>query len=272
MLVSIRANSSLPVTIVSNNYPSKEWHLMPDTLVQIKDEDCFTDGRLDPAKAKLSLWKYSDYEETIYLDVDGCLLKELDFEFKYFTTHVNGYLSKDDEVSDINLWVKPDILYRKYGIPETNKLPGTNSSFMAWDKKGIDVFKRALRNYENPVPLDSLTYQWGKSKCQPDELYLNVALAQLGYQPEPLNVLFTRRRNAKGGYVGLTYIQQNFYVLCCWGGLEFNAFEISGSGNIRSGLYNLLMTKNFEKVIGVNTFYDHFYALITKKIYAKGIS
>lgn len=244
---------------------------MPDKLIAIKDEDCIVNGKLSPAMAKLSLWKYSEYDQTIYLDVDGLLMRELDFEFKYFTTHVNGYLTIDDEVSDINLWVKPKLAYEKYNIPKENRLPGTNSSFMAWDKDGIEVFKKALENLSNPVPISSLRYEWGKSNCQPDELYINIALAQLGFEPEQINPLFTRKRK-QGAYVGLTKILESFYVLCCWGGLEFNAFEISGTGNIKTGLYNNLSTGYFNKVHGENTFYDHFFSLINNKIYVKGIS
>lgn len=240
---------------------------MPDTLVQIKDEDCMTNGKLNPAKAKLSLFKYSEYDETIYLDVDGLLLKELDFAIKGFLIHVNGYLGIDDEITDVNLWVEPKKVYEKYGIPKENKLPGTNSSFMAWDKKGAEVLKLALKFLSDPISLDELRYQWGKSKCQPDELYINAAIAKLGQEPQG-SYLFTRRRK-NGGYVGLEAIKKDFFVLCCWGGLEFNAHEISGTGNMNTGLYNKLCKDYFSK-LGYE-FYDHFFSLINDKIYARGI-
>jgi len=267
MLVSIRANSVLPVTIVTNNYPLKDWHLMPDTLKQIEYEDCHENGKLSPAKAKLSLWKYSEYDETIYLDVDGLLLRELNFDFKYFATHVNGYSKHEEELSDINLWVSPAKVFEKYDIPKENRLAGCNSSFMAWDKKGVEVFQKALEFLKNPFPISELSYQWGKSGCQPDELYLNAALAYFGFEPEPLNVLFTRKRR-NDGYIGFEAIRK-FYVLCCWGGLEFNAYEISGTGNMKTGLYNKLCSEYFSKV-GLD-FNDHFFSLINDKIYAKAI-
>lgn len=263
MLASIRAVSKLPVTIVTDNYPYKDWHLMPDVLKKIDYDDCHENGKLSPAKAKLSIWKYSDYEETIYLDVDGLLLRELDFDIHGFMIHVNGYSSLDHDNMDVNLWVEPKKLYEKYQIPKENRLAGTNSSFMAWDKSGVKVLKKALENLSNPVPLDDLRYQWGKSGCQPDELYINVALAQFGIEPEG-EYLYTKKR--KGGYSGDTEIRKK-HVLCCWGGLEFNAHEISGTGSIKTGLYNKLCAENFKNT-GVE-FNDHFYSLINDKIYAK---
>lgn len=263
MLASIRAVSKLPVTIVTDNYPYKDWHLMPDVLKKIDPEDCYDNGKFSPAKAKLSLWKYSDYDETIFLDVDGLLLKELDFDIQGFMIHVNGFSSLEHDNTEVNLWVKPSVLYNKYKIPEGNKLAGTNSSFMSWDKTGVKVLQKALGNLSNPVPLDELRYQWGKSNCQPDELYINVALAQLGIEPEG-KFLYTRKR--RGGYAGATEIMKS-YVLCCWGGLEFNAHEISGTGSIKTGLYNKLCFDNFKK-LGLE-FIDHFYSLINDKIYAK---
>lgn len=241
---------------------------MPDKVIKMKPEDYLENGVFSPAKAKLSLYKYSEFEETIYLDVDGLLLKELDFEIKEFATHVNGYSDLENDRTEFNLWVTPQQAYEKYNIPKENKLAGTNSSFMAWTKKGEKVFKKALENLSNPFQLNELRYQWGQSKCQPDELYLNIALAQLGTKIEEINPLYTKKRGKP--YSGATEIMKK-YILCCWGGLEFNHHEISGTGNSKTGLYNQLCRQNFLKVYGEDLFYDHFYALISKKIYEKGI-
>jgi len=271
MIVSIRANSKLPIHLVTNNYPQKDWHTLPDKLTEINTEDLMESGKISPAKAKLSLWKYSEFDETIYLDVDGCLIRELDFQFKGFTTQINGYSSLEDDNTKANLWVRPEQVYEKYSIPKTNKLAGSNSSFMAWDKEGIAVLKKALENLANPIPVNELRYKWGKSNAQPDELYLNIAMAQLGIEPEPLNVLYTKSRS-KGGYDGIDKVKELFYVICCWGGLEFNAHEISGTGNLRTGMYNKQMAEYYKKIYGGDLFNDHFYSLINKKIYNYAIS
>lgn len=268
MLVSIRANSSLPVYIVGD-YPEHDWHIRPDKIIPMNYEDCHIDGKLSIAKAKLSLWRYSDFEETIYLDVDGLLLRELDFDIDYFCIQVNGYSDLENDNTEANLWVFPKTVYEKYLIPEKNRLPGTNSSLMAWNQKGAEVFVKALENLSNPIPVGELRYQWGKTNSDPDELYINVALAQLGFEPKQEKYLFTKKRRTE--YSGMDKVME-CYALCCWGGLEFNHHEISGTGSMKSGYYNKLSKENFLKVYGEDLFYDHFYALINNKIYARGIS
>ncbi len=267
MIVSIRANSALPVHLVGD-YPAKDWHILPDKIIPIEYGDCHVNGKISIAKAKLSLWKYSEFEETIYLDVDGLVLRELDFPINYFLTQVNGYSTLYEDNTKANLWVKPEQVYEKYQIPEINRMPGTNSSIMAWTKKGAEVLKQALDNFSDPIPIENLRYEWGKSKQQPDELYLNIALAQMGFEPEEVKLLFTKKR--RGVYSGWDEIIKSF-VLCCWGGLEFNHHEISGSGSPKSGLYNKLCRENYLKAYGEDLFYDHFYSLIKSKIYEKGL-
>jgi hypothetical protein len=43
-------------------------------------------------------------------------------------------------------------------------------------------------NYANRIPLDKLRNKWGGG--QPDELYLNVTLAQMGYDPGCSNLIY----------------------------------------------------------------------------------
>lgn len=266
MIVSIRANSTLPVYVVGD-YPAKDWHTLPDKVIPMNYDDFHIGGKVSIAKAKLNLWKYSDFEETIYLDVDGLVMRELDFPIDYFCIQVNGYSDLQNDNTEANLWVIPSQVYDKYSIPLCNKLPGTNSSLMAWDQKGSEVFQKALEFLSDPIPVSNLRYQWGKTETDPDELYINSALAFIGFEPLPLKYVYTKKR--RGEYTGFTEISKS-YVLCCWGGLEFNHHEISGTGSIKSGLYNKLSREYFLKVYGEDLFYDHFFSLINNKIYAKG--
>lgn len=263
MIVSLKANCSLPVHLVTDNYLHCD---IADKVIKIQYEDCHIKGKLSPALAKLSLWKYSEFDETIFLDVDGLIFKDLaDIQFTGdFHTIVNGYSSLELDNRGVNLWVEPKLVYEKYDIPEENELPGTNSSFMYW--KDSTVFEQALMNFSNPVSIAELRYKWGRSNAQPDELYLNVALAQLGIRADIEKPLYTSKRR-EGVYLGFEKIKAQYYGICCWGGLEFNSFEISGTGDIRSGLYNNLMREYYQKVYGEDCYQNHFYTLIKNKIY-----
>lgn len=274
MAVSIRANSELPIHIVTDgNYPAEEFHRdIADKTIQIDYSDCHdNNGKLYPAKAKLSIQKYSEFDETLYLDVDGLLLKDIDIDFDgEFQIQVNGYSSLDNDNLDSSLWVKPKQIIDKYNLSSDAQLPGTNSSFIYFTKK-TEVFKQALKNLETPFTQNELRYKWGVSGTQPDELYINIALAQLNIQPNMKPVLYLRKRG-NGGYVGIDKIKQDRYILGCWGDKHYNHFEISGTGDRNSGLYNKLCFDNYQTVYGDRKlFKDYFFSLINNKVYARKI-
>ena len=287
MAVTCRVMSpNLPITVITDgNYPFEDFHKDAVDDVIVMDSRDFLDrnGKLFPAKAKLSVYKYTPYSEAIYLDVDGCCIKDLNLLFDeckekglYFQVQVNGVSTKDHDNLDASLWVKPKQIFEKYDVPEDAELCGTNASFWYF-KKGKDakkLFTQALKNLANPIPVSQLRYKWGHSNTHPDELYMNIALAQVGLKPNIEPVLYLRKRGEGGRNKGLDDIQRSRYIIGCWGDENYNHHEISGTGQPNSGLYNKHVSNCWNKFYGNSVKFgkpNDFFSLIKGKVFANPI-
>lgn len=286
MAVTVRVMSpDLPIHVVTDgNFPFEPYHAdIVDKVIQMDSKDYMNGGRLYPAKAKLSLYKYSEFTETIYLDVDGCCIKDLNPLFDRceekglpFQVQVNGVSTKEFDNLDASLWVKPKQIFEKYDVPEDAQLPGTNSSFWYFKKsrEAAKLFRQALKNLSNPFSIGELRYKWGHSNTQPDELYMNIALGQLGIMPNIEPVLYLRKRGEAGRPSGLDEIQKNYYIIGCWGDENYNSHEISGTGQINSGLYNKHVSNCYQYLYGESIKFGKpydFFSLIKGKVFGNAI-
>lgn len=157
-----------------------------------------------PAKGKLGIYKYAAFDENIFLDVDAVCIKPIENLFdkcqgKEFATQVFDYC--DSKATDFPnmLWAHPREAWKHFGLAEDARLPATNSSFIYFKKGKIaeEIFETARRELlTNPLHRDSHRMKWGKG--QPDELYLNVALAKLNYDASIPNneyvIFFSNKR------------------------------------------------------------------------------
>lgn len=234
MALSLKNYSpNIPIKLVYE--PSALSHLVADQkkffdTMQLMDlEDCYTNNKLDPGKAKLSIYKYLDYEHNIYLDVDGACLKPIeplieeciehgDYFLTQYLTHITGC---KDEFPQM-MWAYPKQIWEKYGLKEDAQLPAINSSFMYVRKckESEDFFNKALSNMKNPI--DKLRLTWGAT--QPDELYLNVTMAQLGILGKlktDYPVYFNNRSNPR-----LMSELNGYYFIGLFGGKGFTHLSL----------------------------------------------
>lgn len=191
------------------------------------------EGRIFPAKLKTSLYNYLYFDETIYFDVDGITLKDITplFEQKEdFASDVQGvYELSQGEIFNHLKWAKPANIWFHFGLKPTDKLPAINSSFLFIRRgekcKSIFYLAHELLMY-NPLPLDKHWYNWGRIRehkvSQPDELYIDVALAMLGYIPSHEVPVYFRMINEKTPVPTLETIKEKFYGLGLFGQLETN--------------------------------------------------
>ncbi len=276
MIVSLRAYSSnVPIHVLTDgNYINENG--LADKVIKLDYSDYTTDsGKLFPAKAKLSIFDYSEFDKTLYLDVDGVSIKDIRPLFDlpgYFQCQVNGVSTLEHDNLDASLWVKIEKVFEKFNLPADTKVPGTNSSFQYFtkSKEAAKLYGYAKNNLTNhSFELNELRYTWGHSKTQPDELYMNIALAQVGLIPDMKPVLYLRRRNQGGTRTSFDVIKDNYYIIGCWGDQTYNHHEISGTGDRRSGLYNKVCWDAYNK-LGL-TFQDSFHQLIKHKVYGNPI-
>lgn len=184
MAASVRYhNPGLPIAVVADPKASSymrahEKEKLYDHIIEIDPEDTVSNGVFAPGKAKLSLYKYSPFDETVYLDVDGLCVRPLDGLFalcegKDVASQVNTVSTEADETWPCQ-WMSLDDTKAVYGLPEKFRLPEINSSFMYWRKAET---AEAYFDVAAQCFLPEYKTTWGLSF--PDELAFNVAAALL---------------------------------------------------------------------------------------------
>lgn len=176
----------------------------------------------EPGVIKTSLYEFFPYDYTLFLDVDSVALKDINPLFDYLINKDGYYYTQILGTHTIDkgrdfpkmLWAWADDVWEHYQLPKDAVLPATNSS-LQFIKLGEDakaLFKQIKANFDNPIPLHKLRMQWENS--QPDELYLNIALAQKGIDADGGDNVFFGH---KGRTESLTDVENNYYFLSIWG-------------------------------------------------------
>lgn len=147
-----------------------------------------------PALTKANIYEWLPYEYNLFLDIDAialqditpCINELIEKGGNYYSSITDVYNPKinGSDFSD-KLWAKGEDIYSHYNLSEETTMYAIQSSFQFIKKcpESENLFKQLNENLENPLPLSKLKYQWGGG--QPDELYMGVALAQLGINPDP---------------------------------------------------------------------------------------
>ena len=202
----------------------------------INPADIYTNKKLDPGKVKVNLYKYLPYDCNLYLDVDAIALKdiqpmidELSQSGKDYISHCVGYhtIDKGRDFKEMQ-WAWADRMWAHFNLLPSYVMPAINSS-MQWIVKGSQteaIYRTAKDLYfNNPIAIKDLRMKWGGG--QPDELYMNVALAIHGI--DPALKAYTKNSGSEGGMIhfamqrGLTYqdIINNYYLQSYYGGAGF---------------------------------------------------
>jgi hypothetical protein len=185
---------------------------------------------------KVNLYKYLPYDCNLYLDVDAIALKdiqpmidELSQSGKDYISHCVGYhtIDKGRDFKEMQ-WAWADKMWTHFNLLPSYVMPAINSS-MQWIVKGSQteaIYRTAKDLYfNNPIETKDLRMKWGGG--QPDELYMNVALAIHGI--DPAIKAYTKNSGSEGGMIhfsmqrGLTFqeITENYYLQSYYGGAGF---------------------------------------------------
>jgi hypothetical protein len=202
----------------------------------INPADIYTNKKLDPGKVKVNLYKYLPYDCNLYLDVDAIAIKdiqpmidELSQSGKDYISHCVGYhtIDKGRDFKEMQ-WAWADKMWAHFNLLPSYVMPAINSS-MQWIVKGSQteaIYRTAKDLYfNNPIETKDLRMKWGGG--QPDELYMNVALAIHGI--DPALKAYTKNSGSEGGMIhfamtrGLSYqdIVNNYYLQSYYGGAGF---------------------------------------------------
>lgn len=210
-------NPDLPITIyhdgVLNTLHESQRNYF-DTIIE--------ENTLDISTFKTRLYELSPYKETLYLDVDGITLKDIlpltkllynkDF---YVFSWGNHKLEQGNDMKNMR-WAFANDLWEHFKLSKDAVVPGTQTSMIYFRKtetakKIFDTWKEVS---ENPMPLDKLREKWGGT--QPDELYLNAALALLNIEGNSEHyMLFGNHFDNRT----FGQLKNDFYFLSIYGGI-----------------------------------------------------
>lgn len=203
MAISIRAyNKNIPIHLVYEPSVKLKGELNIFThKTVIAPEHVYLNGKFTPALAKLNLYKYLLFDDNVYLDVDGVCIADVEKCFeqeKDYAAESLGYEPLSNKEYGWRMhWATGETIMKHYGLTPETMIPFINSSFQ-FIRKGEfaeELYAQALLNFSNPIPIMELKNAWGKS--QPDELYMNIACGQLGYDPTiPAQVYFRTKSMA----------------------------------------------------------------------------
>lgn len=192
-----------------------------DTKISLGDTDI-----KDPAKIKTSIYDYLPYEHNLYLDVDGLALQSLtpllerciQSEKNYLTYVYETYDETSPDIMPMMYWAYRKDIWEHFNL-NGHKLPATQSSIQYIKKceENKNLFDKLKENFNNPIPLSKLRNVWGGT--QPDELYLDVTLAQLNLNPHIGNdAMFFANLHDKRS---LTQLKEDHFILSIFGGKGF---------------------------------------------------
>lgn len=203
----------------------KEHYKVFDQMIEIPEEIKYTNGGIDPCRVKLSMYDLLPFDCNLYLDVDGVALQdvgqvidELMAKGGYYYTHVFGSRTIDHgNQNDDMVWAWMNDVWDHFKLDREARLPSTNSSiqFIRKGEKAKALFDLMVKEYKTPLPPERLRLKWGGG--QPDELYLNVALAKLGWDECPHYVFLGNQISN----LTLEKIQEQYYILSIFGGRGF---------------------------------------------------
>lgn len=264
LAVSIKHFNDMPIQLLHDGKAlsglNKFQRSFFDHIQLIEDEDLIhsmkrgniTIKKLSPALIKTSLYKYSKFKQTLYLDADSICLQDIEPLFTSLSKQKKQYISQNQGMAKKGQkdfpqmkWASPKQAWEHFDIPNDAKLPAINSSFQYWkeSKKAEDIFEtaRTLLN-ENPFDTKTSEDRWGHEYNQPDELYMNVSCAINKHDPS------VKKSPVMYGFsispmVELKDLRANDYYLISFPGDGFNLHNHYGF------LYDALMS-NYLRDIG----------------------
>lgn len=211
-----------------------------DSITEIEHSDLYVDGKLDPAMLKVSIYKYLPFKNNLYLDVDAVCLKDIQpliddlvSTKRHYISHCIAYHTIDlGRNFDAMVWAYADDVWSHFNLDNDTILPAINSSiqYIKKCKESKDLFGVMRILYTtNQFPLKKLRSKWGVG--QPDELYMNVALAMTKYDPSYKNGDKIGEKESESGFIhfspvrGLSFqeVTDNYYFQSYYGGRGYTS-------------------------------------------------
>lgn len=198
-----------------------------DITIEIPKEIKNRGGVFNPGRVKTSVYEFLPFDINLVLDVDALAFKDIEPIFDeleqaggYYYSNILGThtINKGNDIPHL-MWAYAEDIWEKYGLDEKTVFPCVNSSFqyIVKGEQAKALFDQINKNFDDPIPLHKLKTQWGAN--QPDELYLDIALAQLGIDPTtPRRYLFFANSNTD--FTPVEQLREKYEILSIFGSKE----------------------------------------------------
>lgn len=217
-------NKSIHITLVSdgghNEHYRAEHYSYFDWIKQIGFNDYNDENGFSPALAKINIYKYSEYDNTLYIDSDTLVLQDLQPLLDklndlggLFYSNVLGSGGYEDNIH-YQAWATNEKLWEYFGLKKDQIVYTFNSSWIYFKKESKGIFQRVYNNYVRGFDKKDLKNKWGNTL--PDELFFYGTLAQLEINPTAsMDVCFF---GEKVDERDLDELQDYFYMFTLYGG------------------------------------------------------
>ena len=184
-------NKNINITLVSdgvhNEHFRAEHYAYFDWIKEIDELDFNDDYGFSPALAKINIYKYSTYDNTLYIDSDTLVLQDIQplidnlvsLEGNFYS-NVLGSGGFSDDIR-YQAWATNQKLWDYFKLDKEQKIYTFNTSWFFFRNNSENIFKRVYNNYFSGFSKLDLKNKWGGSL--PDELFFYGTLAQLNINP-----------------------------------------------------------------------------------------
>ncbi len=238
MAHSIRHYTNLPIHLISDGESTAGLNMAVFSSHSIVEFERNDHGKIDNCLAKIKLFERSPFEKTLFLDVDGIMLKNPEELFEILEgeniyTQPMGSGKRGDSIS--YNWASNDIIWERFNLSEDTIFNTCQTSIIYFDKseKAKDFFKKLEESYTKKLKSIEYREMWGRSKQHPDELYYSIAMAQTGITPKELRPVFFPERKEDD-----SKILENYYVLSMYGGGNVKPYAFALYDRIMSSILN----------------------------------
>jgi len=182
----------------------------------------------NPGQTKIELLKYSQFENTLFIDVDSIALKDIEplidelisKNMEIGTMVYDNYkLTDGDDVQKLN-WAYGTDIFEFYKLHKRDILPCINTSIIFYKKSAIAFFDEVLARFN--FPFQQLKLSWGGT--MPDELPFSVSLiGRKNYCIPESAMLFGNKPLTDSD----TELKDNYYMLSIYGGKNYTKLRFT---------------------------------------------
>ena len=185
-------NNNINITLISdgghiNHYRPENYGAF-DWIKEIAPEHYNDQYGFSPALAKINIFKYSTYDNTLYIDADSLCLQDLQpLMDKLISLDGNFYsnvLGEGGINDDIlyQAWATNEKLWEYFKLDKEQKIFTFNTTWFYFNKDSKPLLENVLYNYHKGFNRDDLKNKWGGTL--PDELFFYGTMAQKKINPK----------------------------------------------------------------------------------------